>query len=430
MPQHRKPARIKKWKGKFHVFYYDHIEGRQRRLQCEELGAFNREERKELLEEYKTKEATEAGEVERRGGVLAYQTPLAAGIKAYKKHLEERVKARKTNPGSREGLSTKSSKELYATMTLFESWLKTKKPGLSTGRLDGPTLQAFFSYLAKRPTRCGNKTVHRSTSTLNKHRRNVRALLNFINEQRPPRFPDYDIFRKALKPLRVELEPPTVYTPKELTSFLETALHYESEAFTSPVVRLRQSGKTERFLQRPSHRASTPVSRLFLLLSLTGRRLQDLLGLRWQDVDLVNGHITFRSQKTGSIRILPMQSAPEGAVAPKLVKLMRIWKEQHPEAEFVLPHAGLKCPEFPKSAWQRVNRLAGIRRVGPQRLRMNFTSYAISIGIPADVAAFWQGHTGEVQRRHYLAQVLERHAGAVSMESAMGLDVPIGQLVG
>lgn len=58
--------------------------------------------------------------------------------------------------------------------------------------------------------------------------------------------------------------------------------------------------------------------------------------------------------------------------------------------------------------------------ITPQKLRQNFTSYAASVGVPASVAAMWQGHGVEVAERHYRAQLIDRQAGH-SFESAMGL---------
>jgi hypothetical protein len=59
-------------------------------------------------------------------------------------------------------------------------------------------------------------------------------------------------------------------------------------------------------------------------------------------------------------------------------------------------------------------------RIGPQALRQNFTSYAASIGIPAAVAAMWQGHAADVAEKHYRAQVLDRNPGK-TIEEVMGL---------
>ena len=420
MPQPKKGARVLKWRGEWHLFYLDHIEGRQRRIQCKRLDAHNAAQRRELVREYDTREATESAEARQRGGVLAYNTPLKHGIDAFRKLLDERVRTRRANPASREGLSPRSAVELLATVDLLDNWLDVKKKGLTTGNLDGPTLQAFFGHLAARPTVLGTKKIRRSNATLNKHRRNIRALLNFLNEQRPPRFPDFDIFKKALRPLRSEMQPPVAFKPGELVAFLKAALDSEGAGYAAEVTRLRQHGRTEQYKQRPSHRAATPVSRLFLMLALTGRRLQDALTLEWKDVDLEKGRITFRSQKTGSIRILPLVGAPEGEVAPGLLALLRRWRKADPDARFVLPHTGLAAPQFPKGAWQRVNKLAKVRRIGPQLLRENFSSYAVSLGFPPAVAAMWAGHSKEIQERHYRAQVLERVAGA-SIEQAMGL---------
>jgi integrase len=428
MPREKSGARIVKWRGHFHLFYFDHIEGKQKRVRCEKMEAYNASQRRELVREYQSREANEAVEAVKRGGSLSYSTPLLDGIKTFRAHLDERVKARAGNPEAREGLSPQSAKELRATLDLLEVWLKIDHQGLTTGSLDGPTLQAFFTHLAVTPTRNGNRKIKRSAATLNKHRRNVKSLLNHLNELRPPKFPDFAIFKKALQPLRTEMQPPVAFEPDVLKVFLTTAIEYGADDRAIAVTRVRPKSGVEKFTQRRPQLAATPVSRVFLMLALTGRRLQDVLSLRWEDVDLETGRITFRSSKTGSIRIVPMIGAPEGDVAPGLWKLIQKWRKEDMAREFVLPHGSLPGPIFPKGAWQRVNKQAGVRRIGPQLLRENFSSYAVSLGIPPAVAALWQGHSPEVQERHYRAQVLKRHTGS-TLEEAMGLADVIQQMI-
>lgn len=243
--------------------------------------------------------------------------------------------------------------------------------------------------------------------------------MNFLAELRPPLFPDVVIFKKAFKASPANLDGPTAFSSLELAAFLRVSLNREAPGRKVKVLRLK-AGQRERFEQTAVATASTPVSRLFLLLTLTGMRLGEALCLRWKDVDLERGRITIHAQKTGRTRMLPLIGAPEGEVAPGLLALLRQWRLQAGENPFVLPHNGLPAPVFPKSAWQLTNEEADLRRVGPQMLRQNFTSYAASIGIPAAVTALWQGHAANVAERYYRAQVLDRNAGS-SIQDAMGL---------
>ncbi|MDF1661592.1 MAG: hypothetical protein P1V97_07455, partial [Planctomycetota bacterium] len=103
MPQPKRPARIVKWKGKFHLFWTDHKVGKKRRTLCESLGARNREQRKALEQEYRSKELADAAEVQRRGGHLAYNCLVVKAFDDYLKHLDKRVEVRESNPKAREG---------------------------------------------------------------------------------------------------------------------------------------------------------------------------------------------------------------------------------------------------------------------------------------------------------------------------------------
>ncbi|HRK36311.1 MAG TPA: site-specific integrase [Candidatus Hydrogenedentes bacterium] len=185
-------------------------------------------------------------------------------------------------------------------------------------------------------------------------------------------------------------------------------------------MRFKPRGEKERFEQTATAYAATPVSRLFLMLALTGARVGEILALKWDDVDLARGRLIIRAQKTGMTRIVPLMGAPEGDIAPGLVALLRRWKLEAGAREYVLPHDDLPKPVFPKSGWQMTASEIKGERIGPQALRQNFTSYAASIGIPAAVSAMWQGHASDVAEKYYRAQVLDRNPGA-SLEAVMGL---------
>jgi len=421
MPREQAKARVLKWRDEFYLFYRDHSTGKNKRILCASLGATNAETRAELVKEYRLQEKLDETDAVRRGGRLAYDTPLSGAIAVYLDDCKKRAHARKQNPGARAGLSAKSEVMIRKTIVHFLEWLEQEGHGsLTTGRLDSRLLSAYFQNLAQEKTRRGNVQVRRSGATLNLYRRNLKACLTFLDDIRPPLFPDFKPLKKALKPQRVEAPQPKAFSPNELRAFLEAALEWESPAFRVKVNRRKAGGKKEQFEQGLSARPATPVSRLFLLLALTGCRLGEALSLTWEDVNLERGRVTIRAQKTGRTRILPLIGAPEGDVAPEFLDLLKAWRKEAPEAVYVLPHNGTAEPVFSKSAWQMVNARAKLDRIGPQMLRQNFTSYAASLGIPSTVAALWQGHSTGVAERHYRAQVLERHNGR-SIEEAMGL---------
>ncbi|MCB9894506.1 MAG: tyrosine-type recombinase/integrase [Planctomycetes bacterium] len=423
MPREKAKARVLKWRGEYYLFYRDHATGKQKRVVCAALDATNAEDRAQLVKEYRLTEKLDETEVVRRGGRLAYDTPLVDAIKLYLKDCEKRVESREMNPAARAGLSAKSGHMIKTTVDHFVAWLEREGHSLiTTGRLDGRLLTAYFQDVAQEKTKMGKRTVRRSAATQNLYRRNLKACLSYLDDVRPPLFPDFKPLKKALKPQRVELDQPRAFSPEVLRKFLKAAVEWEAPDVKLKVKRRkgRGKGKLEEFGQAPSKRPATPISRLFPLLALTGCRLGEALALKWEDVDLERGRLTIHAQKTGRTRILPLVGAPEGDVAPRLLKSLKAWRKEAPNAVYVLPHNGTGEPIFSKSAWQMVNARAKLDRIGPQMLRQNFTSYAASMGIPSTVAALWQGHSAGVAERHYRAQVLERRQGK-TIEDAMGL---------
>lgn len=424
MARPQKQAHVRQWRGKWYLIFKDYASTppRERRLSCEALEATTPEARNELIKKYRTDAKIDEVDAIKRGGRLAYDTPLIDGLTAFRKRCEDREKSRLSNPIARQGLSPKSYRILKRTVDRFERWLKeTGNTKVTTGAIDKPTLERFFDDFAAEPTRRGNKEgVKRKTATVNQAKRNLRACFRYIESLRPAHFPDFASLAPALRPSGSDAAAPTAFSPRDLRKFLEAALKREIPARRVQIRHRRGTRRRKIFDQPIMQQPATPVSRLFILLALTGMRLGEALSLKWSDVDLKRGRMTVRAQKTGRTRILPLIGAPEGQVSVTLVKLMRAWKLEAKERLYVLPHGKLPAPLFPKSAWMLTAKDAKLHRIGPQSLRQNFTSYAASIGIPASVAALWQGHTASVAERYYRAQVLERK-GDRSIAAAMGL---------
>ena len=422
MPTPKRGARIVVWKGEEHLFYTDYTTGRTHRLNCRANGWTSEKKKRKALQDYREKEMLAEAERATRGGMLAYDTPLLTALDDFLARTKERAKAREENPDAPDGIAAATADSIDYTLTLFKEWLsKKQKAKLTTGSLDPALLESFLNFLATDKTRRGNlKGITRSQATLNKHRQNIRTCLNFIDRQRPPRFPDFEIFRRVLRSRSADRKRPVAIAPEKLATFLLEAWCREDPDRKITVERTRM-GKAGKYEREVGPRTATPVSRLFLLLALTGCRLNEALALRWEHVDLVTGHITFyRVQKTARTRILPLVRAPEGDVSPGLLELLKCWRDEDKEREFVLPVNGNGEPAFRKASWQAVYEGAKIARIGPQMLRQNFTSYAASLGVPPAVCAQWQGHSAEVAESYYRAQVLSRRPGK-SLEEAMGL---------
>lgn len=413
------PARIRKWRGEYYIFYSDHGTGKKKRVKCESRAATNDKERQKLLKEFRSREVNELAEVGKRGTGFQFDASLKDELDAYVKDAKTRAEAREENPEARVGISARTLEVIENTIEHFKAWLKAGgKEWLTTGALDVPLLVRWCDKLAVEPARLGNSKVKRSAATLNQYRRTLLTALNHINRLRPRRFPDFEDLTQGLKPLRENAPIPEAFSPDVLAKFYGTALANEDPERVVTVKRTK-GGKEEQFLQPVSKHTATPVSRLFLLLCLTGCRRGEALALKWSDVNLDRGRIIIRAEKTGRTRWLMLTGAAEGEISPGLLALMRQWRDEDKKRQYVLPHNGLPEPKFPKKAWDTVNQTLNLN-ITPQKLRQNFTSYAASLGVPASVAAMWQGHGVEVAERHYRAQLVDRCEGA-TIETAMGL---------
>lgn len=431
MPREKQHARVLKWRGDWYLFYTDHSSGKQRRRKCRSMGAANAAQRAELVRQYRAVERRELAETTIRGSVVAGDILLVDDIRDYLGHSQERARTRAANPDVRSGLSDSALQVVEEKIEHFLSWLKTN--GYSKVRTVDLTADILFRYfnslIGERTQKAKTKSKKRTAATVNVYKRNVKACLRWINSLRPRRFVDFELLLEPLKPVRGKKKPPTAYSPDDLVEFLSMALERESADRLVEVAPGKDSRKKKVYSQRVSSTAATPVSRLFILLALTGCRLGEALNMKWEDVNLERGRISIDASKTGIPRWLPLSGDSAGEVAPRLLELLRGWWEEDTEREFVLSHGELEAPTFPKGAWYGVDDATDAPRINPQRLRQNFTSYAASIGVPAAVAAMWQGHSAQVAERYYRAQVLESEPDAESFEDAMGLTDMIEQLI-
>ena len=127
------------------------------------------------------------------------------------------------------------------------------------------------------------------------------------------------------------------------------------------------------------------------------------------------------------MQFVPLAGAPEGELGPGFMELLKRWKQEAGDREFVLPSGRLSEPVYPQGPWKQANMLAKVRRIGPQILRRAFTSYCASLGLPPAVVAMWQAHGGAVAEKWYRQQVKARGQG--TLEEAMALRPLIDEML-
>ena len=156
--------------------------------------------------------------------------------------------------------------------------------------------------------------------------------------------------------------------------------------------------------------ASRHAAAAICLLVLTGCRRNEILGLRWTDVDFEAGELSLADSKTGP-RIVPLPPAA-GEV---LAALPRI-----PNNPWVIP--GKKRATHLRNlddSWDRVRRRAGLDGVRLHDLRHTFASRALALGEGLPMIGELLGHTqvNSTARYAHLARESVRTSTARVAES-------------
>ena len=373
-----KAARVKKWNNDYYLFYFDYKNGKPVRKRCTNLGAFNYVQRKELEAAYRKRAIQEQSDIARAGGIIDGATGLIYDLNLYKDDIEARANERTVNPDAGLGVSETTVVLTERHTEHFKSWLQSNGlEYLKTKNLSKKHLKDYIRFVigeirVSKKTR--KKSAPRSAATVNKYIRYLKATIRWIGHQDRPQIADLNSLVFELKPRRgITRSNSGAFTPDELIAFAEMAIGRESDLCQQYI--------------------GTPVWKVFMMVTLTGARIGEILNLRWEDVDSDCRRMTIFGRKVNRYRTVILSGAVEGEVAPRLVQLLRLWREEE-KREYVLPHPGLPTPVYPKNAWRKVLndlRLDVRREIGPQRLRSNFTSYAASLSVPPAISAMWQG---------------------------------------
>lgn len=424
----RLQARLKKWKGEWHVFYTDRSDGMPvtKRVLCSAHGATNADDRRELRSEYRRLEREQEAEEEKFGS-LGYGSSLISALNKFKKFVDEQAELREKSSAARVGVAEETQKGYLDTLKRFKAWLRDNgHEKIKTGQIQAQHLREFFDHLASEKSRHGRRKVQRGPHTLNKHKRQLRAAFLQLAGLRPPLFPDVDQLRTAFKPFKTDGVQPVSFTPSQLTAFLGEALSYESVKYVAVKRKVRNTDEVQHYDQRlnDGNKPLAKISRLFLILALTGCRRGEALRLKFSDVDLDKGVITFRAQKTRT-RWVPLIDV-SSEIGPEFLRLLKKWKLEG--NSYIVSGRDGGEPGFPQGTWNKIARSIGLRRMGPQRLRQNFTSYAAALGVPASIAALWQGHSVAVAEKFYRTIVMSR-VKSDDFETSMGLKHIITKMI-
>jgi integrase len=164
---------------------------------------------------------------------------------------------------------------------------------------------------------------------------------------------------------------------------------------------------------------ATPTFRPVLtVLAFTGLRVSEALGLRWADVDFVDGELHVRTQLTpatkdrparltvrlkteASERVVPMFPAVEAALQELLAVELASGRGRDGDLLFVTRTGGPMVHRNVARAVEDTCERAGIKRATPQNLRASFCSLAGRRNVDPVEAAQITGHTTAVWAKHY-----------------------------
>ena len=201
-------------------------------------------------------------------------------------------------------------------------------------------------------------------------------------------------------------------------------------------VRLYREGKRERFLREDEYRRLGRVLdeaqaegslgphgiAAIRLLLLTGCRRDEIVTLRWDDVDRAAGELRLRETKSGA-RMIPLTPAVEEVLA----EIPRV-----PGNPWVIAgaKAGSHMANIDK-VWRRLREQAGLEDVRIHDLRHSYASRALALGESITMIGRLLGHTkvGTTARYAHLARDTER-ASAARVGGSIGIDIMPEDAVG
>lgn len=150
------------------------------------------------------------------------------------------------------------------------------------------------------------------------------------------------------------------------------------------------------------------------LLLLTGCRLNEVLKLRWEDIDLQQGIFHLREAKTGSREVILSEPA------------LRLLREADNTSEWVCPG---RLPSKPltniSKFWRRICQEAEITNARLHDLRHTHASFAVSRGLSLYVTGALLGHkqpTTTARYSHLASDPIRQAANLVGEEIASALE--------
>jgi integrase len=142
------------------------------------------------------------------------------------------------------------------------------------------------------------------------------------------------------------------------------------------------------------------VYEMYYIDLATGLRRGELLGLKWDDVDLKNGILHIRRQimrQNGAVVEAPLKtknSYRSIAIPPDAIEVLKAQRSKTCGSEYVFPspNGGPISPDSVLHMLQRVLKRAGLERVRFHDLRHTFATLALQNGVDVKTVSGMLGH--------------------------------------
>ena len=185
--------------------------------------------------------------------------------------------------------------------------------------------------------------------------------------------------------------------------------------------------------QKFIHHLEEPFLTMALLCCCLGLRISECLGLKWADVDWINGKLTVERgivcQQVGDVKTA--ESRKKLAISPELLDAVKTWKQatQFSAGEdwmFASPAQVGRLPWSYDQVWRMYRKAAtkaGIGSLGTHSLRHTYRSWLDSVGTPVGVQQKLMRHsdirtTMNVYGDAATAEMAEAHSKVVRLALA------------
>jgi len=159
-----------------------------------------------------------------------------------------------------------------------------------------------------------------------------------------------------------------------------------------PIVRYLSKEQIPNLLKACKMSAAEHLYPIVFIALNTGMRLDEILKLRWRDIDLANGYIHIEKAKGGKRRDIPLNS--------ELTKLLR-FSIKKPNTEYVFCDGDGKPFRNINRSWKTAKRRAGIKNFRFHDLRHTYASYLRMAGVDLHTIGELLGHSSADMTKRY-----------------------------